>query len=153
MKQKGFTLLEIVIVISITMLMVGFTISSFRLLNQSQALSKNADTMGTILREARSMTLSSKNGTQYGVHLETNQAVIFTGAVYSSTTPSNLYYPLNSLGTISSINLTSSSTEVVFDRLTGDTPQSGTIILNLLNNPSSTRTINVSSTGLIEVLP
>lgn len=142
--------MEIIVVIAISSLTVGAILNSFGQLNQNQVINKNTELVATILREARSLTLSSKGGNQYGVHLESSQVVLFQGSVYNSTTPGNIYYPLNSLGNISLISLSGGGSEVIFDRLTGDTPQSGTIKLGLLADPSSTRTITISGTGLVE---
>ncbi|CAN5190713.1 hypothetical protein BH11PAT1_BH11PAT1_3360 [soil metagenome] len=151
--QKGFTLIELIIVISISSLLVGFTYSSFRLLNQSQALGKDANMVSTVLHEARAETLASKNGNQYGVHFETSKIVLFIGPTYNSVTSTNINFPFNTLVTISTISILGGGSEVVFDRLTGDTSKTGTITLSLTSTPTSIRTITVSGAGLIEVAP
>ena len=151
--RRGFTLIELLIVIGISSLLIGFTYSSFRLLNQSQALGKDANLVATVLHEARAETLASKNGNQYGVHFETNKIVLFIGTTYSSVDSTNINFPLNTLVTISTINIMGGGSEVVFDRLTGDTSQTGTVTLSLISTPTSIRTITVSGAGLIEVAP
>jgi len=150
---KGFTLVEIVVVLAILVLIVVFSVSSFKLLNQSQALSKSADLVATTLREARSQTLASKSLSQYGVHFDPTQIVLFKGDLYSATATTNLYFPLNSSVSISNIALSGGRVEVIYSRLTGDAPQTGTVTLSLVSNPSSIRTINISGSGLVEVSP
>lgn len=142
--------MEIIVVIAIFALAVSAILNSFGQLNQNQVVNKNTELVATVLREARSLTLSSKGGNQYGVHLESSQVVLFQGATYNPAAPSNIYYALNSLGNISVITLAGGGSDVVFDRLTGDTSQSGTIKLSLLSDTSSTRTITISGTGLVE---
>lgn len=153
MKNKGFTLVELVIIISILVLIIGFSASSFNLLNKSQALNKSADFVGTVLRQARSQTLSSKNISQYGVHFDTSQIVLFDGPTYNANNVTNIAFPLNYLVNISDVTLAGAGREVIFDRLTGDTSQTGTVKLILISNPSSAVTINISGTGLIEASP
>ncbi len=153
MKTKGFTLVELVIIISILVLIIGFSASSFSLLNKSQALNKSADFVATVLRQARSLTLSSKNISQYGVHFDTNQIVLFQGSTYDPNASTNTVFPINYLVRISDVNLTGAGREVIFDRLTGDTPQTGSLVLRLISNSSSAVTINIYGTGLIEASP
>ncbi len=150
MKYRGFTFIELIVTVAIFSVAVSAILNSFGQLNQNQVINKNTELVATILREARSLTLASRGGNQYGVHLESSQVVLFRGSVYSSSDPDNIYYPLNALGNISVITLAGGGSDVVFDRLTGDTSQSGTIKLSLLADPSSTRTITISGTGLVE---
>ncbi|MHB0978355.1 MAG: pilus assembly FimT family protein [Minisyncoccota bacterium] len=150
MKPKGFTFIELIVTVAIFSVAVSAILNSFGQLNQNQVINKNTELVATILREARSLTLASRGGNQYGAHLESSQVVLFRGSVYSSSDPDNIYYPLNTLGNISVITLAGGGSDVVFDRLTGDTSQSGTINLSLIADPSSTRTITISGTGLIE---
>ena len=151
--RRGFTLIELLIVIGISTLLIGFTYSSFKLLNQSQALGKDANMVATILHEARAETLASKNGNQYGVHFDPTKVVLFIGPTYSSAASTNINFPFNTLETISSTNILGGGSEVVFDRLTGDTSQTGTVTLSLISTPASVRTITISGAGLIEVAP
>ena len=150
MKSKGFTFMEIIVVVAIFSVAVGAILNSFGQLNQNQVINKNTELVATVLREARSLTLSSKGGNQYGVHLESFQVVLFQGSIYNPVASSNIYYSLNPLGNISVTTLAGGGSEIVFDRLTGDTSQSGTIKLSLIADPSSIRTVTVSGTGLVE---
>lgn len=142
--------MEIIVVIAIFTIAISAILNSFGQLNQNQVINKNTELVSTVLREARSLTLASRGGNQYGVHLESSQAVLFQGSVYNSSATSNVSYLLNPLGNISIITLAGGGSEVVFDRLTGDTSQSGTIKLSVIADPSSTRTITISGTGLVE---
>ncbi len=153
MKNKGFTLIELVIIICILVLIIGFSASSFNLLNKSQALNKSVDFVATVLRQARSLTLSSKNITQHGVHFDTYEIVLFEGSTYIPGAATNTIFPLNHLVRTADVNLVGGGREVIFDRLTGDTAQSGTVGMHLISNPSSSMTINIYGTGLIEASP
>lgn len=142
--------MEILVVLTLVSLLAVFVINTFSVLNQSQALSKNADMVATTLRQARSLTLASKGGNQYGVHIEATRVVLFQGPTYTVNASSNVSYALNRYVNISSINLVGSGSEVIFDRLTGDTTESGTVTLSLISTPASTRVVSISGTGLIQ---
>ncbi len=142
--------MEIIVVLAVFAVAISAILNSFGQLNQNQVINKNTELVATVLREARSLTLASKGGNQYGVHLENSQAVLFQGSTYNPVATSNVLYLLNPLGNISVVTLVGGGSEIIFDRLTGDTSQNGTIRLSLIADPSSVRTITVSGTGLVE---
>lgn len=147
---KGFTLLEMFITIAILGIVTTLVITAFSKLNSRQALDKSADLVVSILNEARSLTLSSSEATQYGVNFQTSQIVLFAGASYATSSVSNIITPLNSYVEIRDVSLTASSTSVVFKRLSGKALQTGSIKVFLKNDPSTFRIITVSATGMVE---
>lgn len=142
-------MVELLIVFSIIILLVGIISSTFISFRKSQTLAYDTETVVSLLRQARAQTLSSKNLTVYGVHLAAPQAVLFTGSIYSSSDPLNEVFNLSSTDTILLISLTGGGNDVVFQRLTGETSQSGTIVIS---NPglSQTKTVTIYKTGLID---
>ncbi|MDP3874951.1 MAG: prepilin-type N-terminal cleavage/methylation domain-containing protein [bacterium] len=151
MKHKGFTVLEILVAISIIALAVTIITISLSKLNSSQVLDKSATLVTSILDEARSLTLSSKDDSQYGVYLEDSQVVLFKGATYSQSNPTNVVTSLHSLVGLRSIILSGGGTSVVFKRLTGNTDQAGTAEVFLKSSPTTFHTITVSATGIVEL--
>lgn len=150
MKHRGFTVLEILVAISIVTIAVTMVTFSFSKLNSRQALDKSTALVVSTLNEARSMTLSSVGGSQYGVNLQNSQLVLFKGTIYSSSDPNNIINTLNSLVDIRNITLTGGGTNVVFKRLTGYTDQTGTLELFLKADPTNYKVITIGSTGLTE---
>ncbi|MBX4181331.1 hypothetical protein KW807_00505, partial [Candidatus Parcubacteria bacterium] len=104
----------------------------------------------SVLNEARSTTLSSLNASQYGVKVDPTQVTLFKGSSYSVGAPDNVLNTLDSSVGIRNISLAGGATQVVFDRLTGRTGESGTFELYLINDPTSSSTISVSGSGIIE---
>jgi len=151
MKHKGFTVLEILVAISILALAVTIVAFSFSKLNSSQALDKSATLVTSILDEARSLTLSSKGDSQYGVYLEASQVVLFKGATYSQPDPANVVTSLHALVGMRNITLSGGGTSVVFKRLTGNTDETGTAEIFLKASPTTFRTITVRATGIVEL--
>lgn len=150
-RSKGFTIIEIIVVVSIIALVITIIAFSFSKLNSSQALEKNADLVVSILDEARTLTLSSKNAFQYGVNLEDSQIVLFKGAVYSSSDPTNVVTSLHSLVGLRNITLSNGGASIVFKRLTGNTDETGTAEIFLKATPEIFRIITINATGVVEL--
>jgi len=148
---KGFTLLELVIVIAVILILFFIIFSAFSGFNRNYALDTEAQRVASILDEARSLTLASKGDTNYGVHFESSQVVLFTGDTYSAMDPSNREESLTSSVTISDISLSGGGSDVVFARLTGALDKNGTVTLSLVSDPAMTRTITFELTGIITV--
>jgi prepilin-type N-terminal cleavage/methylation domain-containing protein len=147
--KRGFTLIEILVVIVIMAILVTIVLSVFPKFNKSQALDKDAETIVQILRQARSQTLSSKNATQYGVHFGSSAATLFSGSTYSSSASDNQVFTLQTSDLIVSTGLTGGGSDVIFIRLSGETSQYGTITVS---SPtlSTTRTVTIYKTGVIQ---
>jgi prepilin-type N-terminal cleavage/methylation domain-containing protein len=149
--KRGFTLMEILGVVAIMTILMTIVLTSFSTLNKNQALDKSAKYIASIIEEARGNTLFSKNDSQYGIKFEASKVTMFKGASYSLSSPDNVVYDLNSLVTISNISLSGGGSELVFDRLTGNTSQTGTITVSLNSSSTSKAFITFSKTGIVEV--
>lgn len=150
--NKGFTALEILLVVSIVAIIAALTIFSFADLNKTQVLERSSSSVISILEEARSRTLSAEGDSNYGVQFRAleNELILFKGSDFSSgevvkTTP------LHSSVGISDIDLEDGSDYVVFNRLTGETDQHGSITLSVTNDPDSFQEIFIFSTGLVQL--
>ena len=146
--KKGMTLLEIVIVMGILAILVSIIATSLSGFRNSKVLDTASEQILALLSEARGDTLSAKNGYQYGIHFEAAQIVRYRGATYSSSDVSNEVVPLDNALEISSISLTGSGAEVLFDRLTGKTSQGGTIVVRVKSDTAKSRTITIVGTGI-----
>lgn len=151
LKNQGLVLLELVIALSIMALLATTATLAFSMLQTSQALAKSSTLLISVLYQARSLTLGSKNNTQYGVHFETSKAVLFRGETY---VPSDFYNVSSELDTsvnISSVALSDGGSEVLFERLTGKAVQQGSVVLVLNNEPAISKTITIYQSGLSEI--
>jgi len=151
MKNKsGFTLIETMMVVAITAVASTVSLFSFSDYGSTEALSKDQGRIVSVLEKARAMTLDSLNSSQYGVHFGTSTVTIFPGAAYSSSNASNIVTELNSKVIISDIKLYGDGPDVVFNRLSGETNQFGTTTISLASATSTTRSVTVYRTGLIQ---
>lgn len=145
--SKAFTLVEIVVVIGISVLLVLLTISFFSSFRNTQVLQGETSQALSIINKARSNTLNSKSDSEYGVRVNGDQIILFQGLTFSSSSPSNEAYVLHAAVTISSTTLSGGGTDIVFDRLTGDTSNSGSFTVSLKTDPTKKNVISISKTG------
>ena len=148
--NKGVTLLEVLFSIAILASLSLIGIWYFSQANAEQALEKDRQGVVAILREARSLALSSKEALTYGVHIEEFQTVLFKGSTYNAGEVENRVQTLNSKVHIDNISITGGGSDIVFSRLTGETLNDGTIRLSLINNSLSSTTITIENTGVIK---
>ncbi|MDO8589761.1 MAG: prepilin-type N-terminal cleavage/methylation domain-containing protein [bacterium] len=148
MKDKGFSMLEILLVLFILSLVVAMVAFSFSKFNSSKALNQSASLVVAILDEARSLTLSSVDASGYGVNFQESQVVLFKGVTYSPSDPSNVVTDINALVNLRNIVLSGGGTSVVFKRLTGNTDEAGTVEVFLKATPEIFRTVSISNTGV-----
>ena len=112
-----------------------------------QELELAAGEVQNAVREARSLTLASENGNQFGVHFESSRVVLFTGSSFAEGAPQNQIRRLPERVSITGINFSGSS--VVFERLTGRASPAGSAVVSLKSDPSRLKTVYVDLSGLI----
>jgi len=147
MRMRGFTLMEVLIAIGIVIVLttlVGFSFSAYR---KSSDVTAVTDSLLSYLKEARADTLSSKSDSSWGVHIETSRIVIFKGASFTNGAPGNRQTTLPNTTQISSISLTGGGSDVLFKRLTGETDQNGTIVIQSVADSSVTSIVTIQPTG------
>ena len=149
-KSEGITLLEILLVIAISSLLLGFVASPLLSFYRQIVFQGATENVLAMLDEARKSTLSSYYSSQYGVYFDTDKVVLFRGATYSASDPNNDVYTFNNNVQISTTTLSGGVDEVVFSRITGETSASGTVTMSTLIG-STTKNISIHSSGLVEV--
>jgi prepilin-type N-terminal cleavage/methylation domain-containing protein len=149
MFKKGFTLIEIVIVIGILGVLSTISMVTFISFKNTQGINKDSEAIVEMLQQARTQTLSSQNASVYGVHFGTTSVTLFAGSTYSAGVATNEVYNFLSADTVLSVTLTGGGNDVIFSRLTGETTQNGTIVISS-TSATITRTVSVFKTGVIE---
>lgn len=145
MFKKGFTLIEFLIVIAILALVAGAILWSLNSFRSRQAVKNTRGEIISALALVRARSLNGLNDKAHGVNFNNEQMTIFSGTTFSAGAPDNqvISLPLVSL----SLNLAGGES-VVFDRLTGATTNTGTIVINSLSG-NDTATVTILSTGLV----
>ncbi len=148
---KGATLIEIVVVVAIITIILFLTIPSISSFREKQTLKNTMEEVVNLINEARVNTLSSQDSSVYGVHFDETRAVLFIGTIYNASDSSNKVLNFNNLVKIDTANiaLNGSGVDVIFQRLTGDTTNHGTIVLELVSDPSTNKTISINMLGVV----
>jgi len=154
MKEKGFTLIEILVVVGIIILFLAMSVFQFRSFQQGSHLQNTTREAAATLRLAQSRTLASEGDAQYGVHFDTtttpHQYTLFQGPSYGARIIAKDEITLvNKEIEISAIAL-GVGNEVVFLRLSGQASVEGTITFRRILDPTRTAIVTVLSSGAID---
>ena len=149
--KRGFSIVEILLVIGIMAIVATIIIFSFSTLNQNYILEGAAQSATALFKDARSRTLSAKGNFQYGIHIASTSITLFPGSVFVSGNPSNEILTFPQSVAIGTTTLSGVDFDIVFSRLKGIPSQFGTTSVYLLNNPSKYKNILVRESGLIEI--
>jgi prepilin-type N-terminal cleavage/methylation domain-containing protein len=154
--KKGFTLVELLIVIVIIMLITVFVyLSLFRRKGFSELYSTR-DQIVALLREAQNNAISQNKDSEWGVYFSNLTSTssfysLFYGTIYSTSTSLKKYNLPTSVQYNTSTIPTGSSLTIYFNKITGISSTSTSIILNfnLSNQTIASSTININQSGLI----
>ncbi|MFH1744770.1 MAG: prepilin-type N-terminal cleavage/methylation domain-containing protein [bacterium] len=150
-KNNGFTLIEILVVLTISALLLTFASTSFRDFQNKQSLNNEAEKLVSVLFVAQSKTVSSRDLSQWGVYFNMPQSyTLFNGADYATRNPAlDKIYTIENDVTMSSVNLAEGVSQIVFKKLSGFTDQAGTIVFELTLDSSKSKTVHINSAGQI----
>lgn len=145
--ERGFSLIELTIVIGIIAAVSAIAIISFSSITNRTNLNGNARNIITTLNTARSKTISSDGASQWGVHFEIDKYALFKGVIYSAGDTDTKIYILPSSLETSTIALNGGGANAIFDRITGKTSNYGTITIREKNTPTNSINISVENSG------
>lgn len=148
--KKGFTLLEILLVAAIVLIIASIIVRAYSLFNVHISLKGDASKIASMIYRAKSDTIGSRGGLQYGVHFESDRAVLFQGTTYLQGASTNENFILSAHISIGAINLTGGGSNIIFDRLTGVTAESGSITIGS-DIGTAVSTINISKNGIVDI--
>ncbi len=148
--KQGLSLIETVIALAVLGLVAAVSIISFSQFRDRQQMARSSEQVTGTLARARSLTVFSQEESQYGVHFTSASVTLFKGVVFSPGDPDNQEINLTQVE-ISNINLNGGGADVVFQRLSGQTANFGTVTLSLSRDPGLTRLVEIKSTGLVQL--
>lgn len=146
--NKGVTLMEFLVAIGILTIVASMTFYFFAGF-RGKMLDTDAAGLSAFLREARLLSIASKNASPFGIHLESDGAVLFQGNTYIAGGANQKHLKFARNVYLHSYALDGGGQDIVFNRLTGATSDFGDITLSLKDDSAST-TITVLRTGVVK---
>lgn len=169
--SKGFTLIEIVVVVSIIVIITGIVIFNIGSVRQNSALLKSAQNLSLNMRQVQNYSLSSKDFKAqgvpcgWGIHfngLGSTSYIIFADLASSqdcsnrdflrASDGSEDFEVVNFDAGIVISNLSNNLSDIIFyppEPSIVFTPDQAIASITLINRSSSTRTITINKTGAI----
>ncbi len=146
---KGFTALELIIVIAIIGILTIVVLVPFSDFRAKQILNSETKLVESLIQEARSKTLASENDNQFGLYFESGQVTRFTGSDYVAGNADNKVFALHNLVELETVGLTDN--ELIFDKISGQASEAGSITISLVADGASSRTILVNESGVVSL--
>ncbi len=154
-RNKGTTLIELLIVISV--IAVISVAALLNLLGRSAQTDLNnvTEQMASLLREARSRSVSQASSTSWGVHFDNSTTTapfytLFYSQTYSASTTIGYYRLPSGLAYATSSITSGSSVDVTFTQLSGQASASTSIKIYVSGKgTSNSSTISVASSGAV----
>lgn len=138
----GFTLLEILLAVSILVVITGISIPVFRSLQIRNDTEIAVNTIVQSLRRAQTLSQAVDGDSQWGVKVQPGSIVLFKGSTYAGRVVS-FDETFDLPGTIAP----SGVTEIIFSKLTGFSQNTGNLVLTAVN---SNKTIAINEKGTLE---
>lgn len=139
--KKAFTLLEVLLTVSILVLSAGVMSPIYFSAKNKEDLSSSVDMVVSSLRRAQALSIGGQHDTSWGVKVLNGNIIVFSGSDFLSRNSAFDEKILTNKNVIVSGN-----NEFVFDKITGSTSDFGSMVLSLKSNSS---TISVNKRGIV----
>lgn len=137
MKHRGFTLLEVLLVIGIMLIVFTISVPVMMPTQRRMELYVNQQMAENMYRRAQILAQHGVQDSEWGVRLESTQLILFSGSSYDTRTPS-----LDEINTLP-VNVTAMGPEeIVFSKIYGIPNNNGTVTLTSTINQAVLITIN-----------
>ncbi len=143
-RGAGFTFIEVLIVIALLGVIAGFAIPFYQSFQVASNLDNTAQQLVSTLRLAQARAMASESLSDFGVHFESQQYVLFKGNSYNPADPFNESYNIAGTLTISS----GVGSEVVFTAVNGNTTNTGSVQIS--TSGGKLRTITINEMGMVD---
>lgn len=143
LKQSGFTLLEIMLVIAIIGILGGLSLPiylNFQIRNDQDIA---VSSLVSFLRQAHTRAVSGEEDSAWGVEIATNHITLFKGADFSVRDPS-----FDQVYTSTASITFSPTSEIIFVQLSGEPNITPTIIIQ--GATVSNKTVAINEKGVID---
>lgn len=123
MNKYGFTLIEIILVMTIAILLLTFTTINLISFQQNTFVNTSVE---QLMSDMKYQQISAMNGAansaseaqRFGIHFDVNSYTLFHGGIFNHSEPTNLTIALD--GGISFSDVTFPQNEIIFEKGSGD---------------------------------
>lgn len=123
--RQGVTLIELTVVLGLLGVLFGLSSINYSNLIPKANITTTADVLVAELKQSQQKSMSGETGTAsasgqaqpYGVHIDSNQYVLYSGITYSAESSSNSAFPVAETVELST---TFPSGNILFDRGSGE---------------------------------
>jgi prepilin-type N-terminal cleavage/methylation domain-containing protein len=146
---RGFTLIEILLVISLIALIFSFTVALGFDSYRRNSLKTERDTLVSILQKARSQAINNIDDSRHGFYFDGTNYIVFAGDSFDPLTVANdLVVKKNpSIEVIVNVSTEINGLkQIVFNQLTGNIDQTASLVLS---DGISSSTISINQEGRI----
>lgn len=154
-QHSGFTLVELVVVVAITVALASLTIPLYVNFQATQQAASAAEEIVQLLREAQARAMAGDGAMPWGVYFEDDlvgaddRFILFRGASFAARNPSfDFATDLADTLSFGSISFTGGSA-VVFTRSNGTTANVGSLVVSASNGDAVT--VRVNAAGAVDL--
>lgn len=149
--MRGFTLIEMIVVIAITTILGAMAFVSFERIINFNSIQGQAESVRSHIERARIFTLASKNNSSFGVIFSTSTARVYQGTNFVAASSSDQVYEIDSTDSIININFSGGGNTIYFNKITGEPNATGTIMITSKSNTDDRRTVVIYQTGIVDI--
>jgi len=153
--NSGVSFIEMIMVVAILVILISIAAPVFIFFQRGLEFNNNIEETINVLKIARNKTLASEGASQYGVYFDNtsspHQYILFKGESFALRDDS--FDEINNLSDnteVYNIDLNGGN-EIVFDKVTGNTSQPGSISLRLKTDITKTKTIYIEGSGYVKL--
>ncbi|MBU1202791.1 hypothetical protein KKH39_01980 [Patescibacteria group bacterium] len=152
--QGGFSIIEVIMVLGLVGLVVGFGASGYQVWQKNIHLNNVRDEIKSSLFRAQQLATAAAKSNPWGVHLEVDSYTIFKGNFYNEDDPDNMSWQLEGVEILEPYRsfddgAGSTTADVLFGKFDGQTINTGIISLSPIADPALIKTIEVEAPGQI----
>jgi prepilin-type N-terminal cleavage/methylation domain-containing protein len=148
--NRGFTLIEILVVMIIMVVLFGISTQAFINAKRSSEINTLTDAIVSKLEQAKINATFGKNGTGAGIDFGSTTYTYFVGNSFNPSATTNENYAVTNGYMIATTP--NSLGSVVFARLSGIPQTMATITIQYITDPSRVKNIFIGSQGDINII-
>lgn len=149
--KRGFTLIELMVVVAIAGALTAIVVSSFN--NSRIRKEQDGIIQGLVshLEKQKADAQAGKGGSSYGIKFQADSYVLYVGAAYSAVSPSNSTITIDGDFSIDD-TIVNAANVIHFSRINGGANETATITVSHITDQVEPRYVTVEQSGNVSVI-